>query len=85
MTYCIGCGYCCRKAPCWLGDITKNGKWCDFLYYSYKQKKWRCKLMTRKSVRTNLAAGLGCSSALNTLRRTCTIPTPKQLKEGEFK
>ena len=92
MSECIGCGYCCRKAPCWLGEITKNGKWCDFLVYARKQKKWRCKLMTsigtveeRLAVRDSLGAGLGCTSSLNTLRRKCIIPTPQEIKEGVYK
>lgn len=81
MAECIGCGYCCRKAPCYLGEITKNGKWCDFLHYNYKQKKWRCKLMKAKWARKEMAVGEGCNSPLNTLRRTGVIPTPASLRK----
>lgn len=94
MSECIGCGYCCREAPCHLGKIPENAEWCGFLFYSRKQKKWRCKLMTsigtvedRLVVRDDLGANLGClvPEFFSPLRKNSIVPTPQEIQEGVYR
>lgn len=69
---CVGCGYCCKKAPCFLSQRTfgdqKAGE-CPALRY-HDGRYW-CGLVEDgdETVKRELAIGAGCSSALfNTVR-----------------
>ena len=75
---CVGCGYCCRKAPC----IQSVFLWpdrdkCPALYYAADQRKWRCKLAAIPDLYKVLAMGEGCCSPLNSDRDK--IPTPEEV------
>lgn len=81
---CIGCGYCCRKAPCHLGEIGDEG-WCFWL--DWDGVRWRCGLLgcdelegERKSIRYELAVGGGCTSPLNDWRARCIVPDPRWIR-----
>jgi len=76
---CVGCGYCCKKAPCPLGVllfdasapckglIFKEGRyWCQPLIKSTGVAKG----VVRKRLEGNLSIGAGCCSSLNTDRLT---------------
>lgn len=65
MNDCVGCGYCCKKAPCGLGYI--EGEHCAHL--SFDGERWRCALAADPVAYAALAMGEGCCSALNTERR----------------
>lgn len=81
-TPCVGCGYCCRKAPCALAmriygnAITK----CPAL--SYRDGRWWCDVVdnARGSLRDEyvktLAIGAGCCSSLFNQDRE-NIPAPE--------
>ena len=70
---CIGCGYCCSKAPCALGVrrygaqapcgalVKRNGRhWCRAVLESTgKERQWLIE---------NLYIGAGCCSPLNSRR-----------------
>jgi hypothetical protein len=85
---CIGCGYCCRKAPCFYGEA--GGKYgCHWL--EWNGKKWRCGLLKSPDLKTEhknltrlLYIGAGCTSSLNSWRVKRKIPTPEWIdKCGE--
>ena len=79
---CVGCGMCCRKAPCSgavriYGNVTD----CPALEYDGKEKRYFCSLMRLpgklgKAYREELGAGTGCCSSLNTDR--ANIPPPEE-------
>lgn len=81
---CIGCGFCCRQAPCtlalaWFGsDIDK----CPALVWD--GARWRCKLALDgvEGAKENLFIGAGCCSGLNTYQREQRVPTPGEVMEG---
>lgn len=74
---CIGCGYCCQKAPCALGaslhgpkapcpSLVWNGERyvCQEVSRAFRARDWK-----RLSVLlSDLAIGAGCCSPLNSQR-----------------
>ena len=73
MAKCVGCGYCCMKAVCVVGQFfhpdAKNGK-CPELYWDEGKSMYRCKCSNfGEKITSELYFGLGCSSSLNTWRR----------------
>ena len=68
MRKCVGCGYCCMKAPCIMG-VTKYkltpGDRCPAL--CFVDGKYRCKDYDFKKWES--VFGIGCTSSLNTWRR----------------
>ena len=64
---CVGCGYCCLKAPCAISVDVYKGKRepCPALYWNGSM--YRCGLA--KLWTDELAIGAGCSSSLNTWRQ----------------
>lgn len=78
---CVGCGYCCRRAPCAAafrvyGPVTE----CPALQYDADRKRYFCELCRLpgsigEKYREELGVGAGCCSALfNTDREN--IPEP---------
>ena len=68
---CVGCGYCCLKAMCWIG-LSKYGfnKRCPALTWSNTSNRYFCKLAQEDAATANkLCVGAGCSSDLNTWRK----------------
>ena len=77
---CLGCGFCCRKSPCFLGEIDPQKKYCKHLVWN--GEKWRCELILKsKTIGKALYAGEGCCSDANTYQRYKVIPTPEDLKD----
>ncbi len=56
MSDCVGCGFCCKTAPCSLSMRLYNKKECPMLRHD--GKKYRCGIIEE------LAIGAGCSSSL---------------------
>ena len=81
---CIRCGYCCRKHPCYFGQI--GGEFgCEYL--GWNGKRWECRLLTheelveqREALKRLLYIGGGCSSGLNDWQVYHLIPTPTWIK-----
>ena len=67
---CVGCGYCCLKAMCWIGLRTYGfEKRCPALTWSDTAKRYHCKLAQEDAtIADDLSIGAGCSSDLNTWR-----------------
>lgn len=82
---CIGCGFCCRKAPCAVAvqfQKVDQGK-CAALIWN--GQRWRCELYMssnedKKYIAKALAIGAGCCCNLNDYRRKNIIPTPEDLR-----
>ena len=83
-TTCIGCGYCCRKAPC-AAAVRVYGlaaRPCPAMYWD--GSRYWCDLCQKPGdvglrYRQELAIGEGCCSSLNSDRRA--IPPPPVPKE----
>ena len=73
---CVGCGYCCTKAPCAIAQrrygyswtspcpelLADDGRfWCRIIANAKGQNK--------RDLMKELAIGIGCTSSLNTWRR----------------
>ena len=77
---CVGCGFCCRKAPCIASlRLTGGSRECPFLLWD--GKRYWCELcqMSGESgqrYREQLVIGAGCCCPMNTDRRD--IPAPMQ-------
>ena len=79
---CVGCGYCCRKAPCM--EALDHGH--DYLgpcsYLTDHEDHWRCGLILQASeIERNrlwsaLYIGEGCCSPLNSERAKYITPCP---------
>ena len=85
---CVGCGRCCRKAPCAVASrVFGPVNECPALVYDYEEKRYYCELCRKpgelgERYREELAVGAGCCSALfNTDRENIPPPVPKFLKE----
>jgi len=69
MKDCVGCGYCCKKATCVIGQMHYKTPWlgtkCPGLYRA-KGRYW-CALAALNP--EGLAIGAGCCCPLNTDRR----------------
>jgi len=67
---CVGCGYCCKKSPCFIAmsmGIADHGR-CLALYWNGEM--YRCRLIeTNTSKARELFADEGCCSPLNSWRR----------------
>lgn len=80
---CVGCGYCCKKAPCALavrvfGATTS----CPMLIWDEVNHRYWCKACKgdgglRAEYRAQLYIGEGCCSPLNTDRINIPDPTLK--------
>lgn len=79
MKECIGCGYCCRKAPCVIGATSAVDGVCSHLHWN--GECWRCDMA--ESHRTSLAIGEGCCSSMNTYRAVKHAPSPEELQNEE--
>ena len=92
---CIGCGYCCIKAPCHVAQrLYPGAKYCPQL--EWQNNRYICKLMQipgklGENYREELHAGAGCCSPLNLwrsdvqkresqLQRTCINPLPETMQ-----
>lgn len=92
LTPCIGCGHCCRKAPCaaamrLYGKIINKDPdeiWrCPALIWREEEGRYFCQLCLGDSViandyRRELAVGQGCCSNLNSDR--LRIPRPSEFE-----
>ena len=75
-TKCLGCGYCCRKAPCsaasTLGRVDDDGGCMELVYDG---ERYRCNLIISPPDHDSdywkhqLHIGSGCCSSLNTDRK----------------
>ena len=81
---CIGCGFCCRQAPCglavrWFGC---NMDKCPALVWD--GARWRCKLVSDgvEGAAEYLFIGAGCCSGLNTYQRERRVPLPREVGNG---
>ena len=71
---CVGCGYCCLKAPCSISVGLFGKDKCPALNWSEKKGRYICLLVIDPSYKgdaykKDLAIGEGCSSSLNTWRK----------------
>ena len=68
---CVGCGFCCLKAPCfasWVQDWVKHGR-CIKLEWSEEDNRYWClAAKSSKLFAFDLFIGEGCTSNLNTWR-----------------
>jgi hypothetical protein len=74
---CIGCGYCCRAAPCVRKPYTQ-----ECVYLSFDGKRYwceRCRLPGEegRKHREDLSVGAGCCSPLNSDRRKMLTGEPE--------
>ena len=70
---CVGCGYCCISAPCFLSAYNEWGdryKRCERLYWD--GEKYRCKeIESNPEFAEGMGADVGCPSTLgNTWRQS---------------
>lgn len=68
--HCVGCGYCCKKTMCFVGQYALGSiqRSCPFLFWN--GERYLCKLAVDSSVyRDRILAGVGCCSPLNTWRK----------------
>lgn len=73
---CVGCGYCCKKAPCAAaasrGRVSDAG---ECLELQHDGERYRCGFIIEPPAeggdwwRSQLAIGAGCCSSLNTERK----------------
>jgi hypothetical protein len=76
---CIGCGFCCRKAPCVYGTCDP-GQDCKHLFWD--GQRWRCHLIAMSPPHAAaLYAGDGCCCGMNTFQREGRVPTPDEVEE----
>jgi hypothetical protein len=76
---CIGCGFCCRKAPCVYGTCDP-GQDCKHLFWD--GQRWRCHLIAMSPLYADsLYAGDGCCCGMNTFQREGRVPTPDEVEE----
>ena len=70
---CVGCGYCCLKAPCAIGahfHRIKPGDRCPSLRWLEAERRYVCRLPFRdRKYYDLLGIGEGCSSSLNDWRK----------------
>jgi len=71
---CVGCGYCCIKAPCAESMSLFQSKQCPVLHWNNDSKRYECLLVKDPSFkgdfyRKELAIGEGCCSSLNSWRK----------------
>lgn len=84
MKNCVGCGYCCIKAPCEAcRRIYPGATECPALYWNEEKKMYRCKLMelpgdVGRGFREEIYANTGCSSTLGNEWRNDVRPRFKQ-------
>lgn len=68
---CVGCGYCCIKAPCSVVLMVyprlKIGDRCPVLRWSVPKHRYICDFAKHFPLR--LTIGEGCTSNLNTWRK----------------
>jgi hypothetical protein len=79
---CIGCGWCCRKAPCVYASahnmVDETGE-CARLFWN--GERWRCQMiMSSNFFYAQLYAGEGCCCPLNDYQRENKVPTPEELR-----
>jgi hypothetical protein len=74
MRHCLGCGFCCLKSPCVLGQMRYGSEpttRCPGLVW--KETRYICQIIEDRpeddSLRIELAVGEGCCCGLNTWRR----------------
>ena len=63
---CVGCGYCCLKAPCLPQEIDDKGR-CLHLYWN--GERYRCRRIEEDHWVAQAYKGTGCSSSLNSWRK----------------
>ena len=71
---CIGCGYCCLKAVCLLGqahgNVTHPDQRCPYLQWTNHDARYICMLYKKNpQFKDRLHIGAGCCSPLNTYRK----------------
>ena len=74
MRHCVGCGFCCIKSTCVLGQMwygVEPTTRCPGLVWN--GERYICKMVEERpddeSLKIELAIGAGCCSGLNTWRR----------------
>lgn len=84
---CIGCGYCCRKAPCGLPGVEWKSGQCSELVWDKSSQCWRYRKVLESGIKSKIAEqlsiGAGCCSGLNTYQRFQYIPTLEDLKHED--
>lgn len=86
---CIGCGYCCRKAPCGMPEVEWSKDGCSDLIWDEGKHRWWCREILeatgahKEYLLHQLDVGKGCGSALNTYRRTRYVPSPAELEQED--
>lgn len=82
---CIGCGYCCRKAPCSMAMRIHGSHITSCPELKWNGTRWICGAIDRAVgpladlYRKELAIGEGCCSSLNTFRMRGYPPTPEEV------
>lgn len=67
---CVGCGWCCKKAPCAVARRVFGAvEECPALIYDYEEERYYCDLCRKPGelgayYRQELAIGTGCCSPL---------------------
>lgn len=89
MADCVGCGYCCKKAPCTAAFQLDRVKGNECLELSFDGKKYRCGLIENPPYhdmlwwKSRLGIGAGCSSSLNSDRKRMKFPTKADKPKGK--
>lgn len=85
---CVGCGYCCKVAPCIPGFMVYGpGKPCGALRWDARAGRYLCGIVldeperTRDRLKEQMAIGAGCSSPLFNEERERMIMSRKQMKD----
>jgi len=88
MPACIGCGYCCRQAPCALAQRIYGGVLEKCPELVYRDGRWWCRAVEnargplKRDYEEGVAIGGGCSSSLFNQDRK-RIPTPEEVAKRE--
>jgi len=82
---CIGCGFCCRKAPCQIAQRIHGSGITECPELQWNGSRWICGAVHRArgpladQYRRELAIGAGCCCGLNDYRQRGYPPTPEEL------
>ena len=82
---CVGCGFCCSKAPCAIGHAYGAGVETPCKFLAYKWGRHWCLLITSGEVlKPSLHIGAGCSCTLFNAWRKHPIVNRVEGKEAEM-
>lgn len=83
---CVGCGYCCQKAPCIVGWMMYQRVFgpCPGLTWNEEEQRYFCQVVldepeaAREELKKRMAIGAGCSSAMFNTQREAQLARMKR-------